>query len=549
MKLALRLNRSKAADLIIAMLALTPAIVIYYESYSPEAAIYFTFIKNFFRLPFSFQPDTVSFGATSPLHVMLHAPVYAMFGSAWLAVSKFVNLVLVAFGMVLINRALKGGTKTILLISLLVAMSTALLVSTSQLFESGLAFFMLAWLYHDLSGLRYGRATLIAGSLYLVRPELIVITAAAMAYCIVQSQASRRSIIFAVVSLLPAAAYHIYMLAATGSILPASAFTPIITYIQDPSSWLARVGGTLAALWSPSGLIYIACAVVILLLLTEWSLPRYSREMLLIAPLVGLYMLFPPQEEIVRYLVPIVPILIALVVRYVQQDVKAQYSVRALIMVLIMAHAYGSVAHFRQPTPDYNAALATDLSTKLKRVAPKHARVLLWDVQSQYHMDGACLSLSSAVGNDMVDVYLRRTSAEDFFADQNVDYLVTGDALAQAPFAETMFERIHRHDRSSDVGDTVMAGGFALEKVISNPAVADPSGTAESQARWHSVYAVLGDVATVRAEKAARAYAAQQAQQARDNAALGISPDSLGRAMPQAPPDTAATPDTDPTGG
>ena len=72
-------------------LLLMPAFIIFWPSTSADAAIYLTFIKNFATLPFSYQAHTVSFGATSPLHVLIQAPLPFIFGETWVWFAKVLN--------------------------------------------------------------------------------------------------------------------------------------------------------------------------------------------------------------------------------------------------------------------------------------------------------------------------------------------------------------------------------------------------------------------------------------------------------------------------
>jgi len=517
MSLALRLNRSKAADLFIAMVAMTPAVVIYFQSLSPDAAVYFTFIRNFFHLPFSYQPDAVSFGATSPLQVMIFAPFHAIFGAHWLSVSKFVNFLFVVFGMVFLNRALRGGTKTILLISLLVTLSTALLSSTAQLFETGLAFFTLAWIYYALTMKKFNLAAVLGGLLYLVRPELLVVGLAVHAYVIVQSEARKQTVLTALASYAPMVFYHLYMLIASGTILPAAMFTPIIVYIQEPTSWLQRLGFTLSALWGESGLIYIIGGVVIALLAVDWVVPKYTRELMLLAPLVVLYFIFPPGDQIVRYLVPITPILIVMTVRYVQQNLNMQYTINALVVCLVLAHGYGIATRAQQPTYRYDALLMHDLSSGLNNLAGASDPVLLDDIQGQYFIKAPCVSLKPAVGNQMVGVLLKRETVEDFIESEDIKYVVTSDATYAKPnSANSLYRGLQAFDQTSRVGDTVIVEGLAFKKSLSNPLVYSggpqpANGTVvqrpDDGPRWRSVYAVLGNADAVNAARMARAEA------------------------------------------
>lgn len=512
MSLSVKLNRSKAADFIIAMLAMTPAVVIYYHSLSPDAAVYFTYIRNFFHLPFSYQPDTVAFGATSPLHVLIHAPVYAIFGQYWLPISKFLNLLFITCGMVLINRALRGGTKTVLLISLLVAVSTALLVSAAQMFETGLAFLAMAWLYHDLVQKKHNSAAAISGLLYLIRPELFFVTVATLIYILVHSEERKKIILITGVAFIPAVIYHIYMLASSGSPLPGSAFAPILSYIHDPHSWLQRLGISLSSLWSASGLIYIAGVVTALLLVAERSAGRFSLEFLLAAPLIVLYIIFPPQDAIARYLVPIVPMIIAMIVRYVQQNLKAQYTVNALVVCLILAHGYGIAARSNIPNESRGTILLQDLSGGLNKIASQDDPVLLDEVQGQYYINAPCYSLDASVGNQMLDVLLKRSTMTDFIRDKNVKYVVTNEPWGdRGHWSNELMTELHRSDYGSKPGDTVYVDGIAFEKALMNPDLVPPTpGYDHMRAKpaptrlWNSVYAVLGDEASIRAELAVR---------------------------------------------
>ena len=88
--------------------------IVFRHHISGDASIYFTFIRNFVHVPYSFQPEAVSFGATSPLHVLLHAPVAALLGESFIPFSRMLNFVVLAGGVVALGRAL-GGTRSALL--------------------------------------------------------------------------------------------------------------------------------------------------------------------------------------------------------------------------------------------------------------------------------------------------------------------------------------------------------------------------------------------------------------------------------------------------
>jgi hypothetical protein len=506
-----RLNKSRWADHVIVWLALLPAFLMYYDRYAPEAAVYFTYFKNFFARPFSFQPDVVAFGAASPLHVLLHAPVYSLFGEHWILASKILNFLLVGLGMVALIRTIKGGLKSVLLTSLLVVLSTGMLCSVSQLFESGLAFLAMALLYQDLVEKNFERALVLCGLLYLIRAELVVVGLVVAFYIMIQSDKSKSLIPWLVAGCAPALAYHAYMLIATGTLVPSGVMAVLVTYIQEPASWWSRQAGTLSALWSAEGVIYLCGAVLLLVMLAEWSTPRYTKELLLLVPLVIVYILVPPGEAVIRYLVPVLPVLIALMVRYIEKELKVQHSNRALLVSLGLAHLFGAATLSASPRLDRQTVLLGDLSAALNKLAGPDDHVLLCDIQAQYEIAAPCHALAGNVGDEMVDVLLRRESVENFLQDQHVEFLVTSDALGRPLFENTLLSQLYARDHAQAPGDTVFLGGMALEKQFSHPsfmrraALTQPAAAAPMsgpEPLWNSVYRVLGAESQVLASRA-----------------------------------------------
>ncbi|NIQ02264.1 MAG: hypothetical protein GWM98_19260 [Nitrospinaceae bacterium] len=151
------------------------------NSVSGDASIYFTFFKNFFDLPFSYQEGTVSHGASSPLHVLLFGCVYALAGESWLTAAKVINFGLVFLALVVLQRGLRLPVAPFPLLVALVASFSVLMASTAELFEIGLVVLSVSVLYVLLKQDRRTEAVIVAGLLHLVRPELILITFAVYA--------------------------------------------------------------------------------------------------------------------------------------------------------------------------------------------------------------------------------------------------------------------------------------------------------------------------------------------------------------------------------
>ena len=102
----------------------------------------------------------------------------------------------------------------------------------------------------------------ISGALYLIRPELILVSIAVSLYVIISSGRAKELMPWLVGGFVPVLLYHGYMVATTGSLVPSGIMAAVVTFIQEPASWLDRFGATLQALWSAAGLIYLAGGVL-----------------------------------------------------------------------------------------------------------------------------------------------------------------------------------------------------------------------------------------------------------------------------------------------
>ncbi len=444
------------------ILILAPLMFTLYHSMTGDAAIYFTFFKNFFDLPFSYQPNTVSFGATSPLHVVVFAPIHAIFGVYWLPVAKTINFIFVVTGVMLLNRAIKGNVLTAIVLSCLTLLNKPLLTATFQLYETGLAFFTISLIYFLIKQERPYAAVIAAGFLYLIRPELTLVTLAVDAYILMKSE--HRDIVFAAVliSAIPAVSYHLYMFLHTGGFVPSSVYARMITSMEKTGSWLDRFVLSIKSVARPSGVVYLAGFFAVLSVRKLW---RYPIELLLITPVVLLYMIYPPGHYTQRYLLPITPIL-AVVVLFAVNRFNRRWLLIGSIPIMLAAHvAYAQIP----PRYDYDTLLLKDLSEKLNVIASDTDRVLIYEIQAQYHLKQFCYSLDGIVGSQLFPALTSCETFAHFIAD-NIQYVVTMDSYAYRKiYDNTLIESLYIHDLSNDVGDTVVIDGLRFEKILTNP--------------------------------------------------------------------------------
>jgi hypothetical protein len=478
----------------VVMLILAPLLLTMYHNVSGDAAVYFIFIRNFFTLPFSYQPDTVSFGATSPLHVVLYAPIYQIFGTSWLAISKTINFLLVVSGVVFINRAINGNTLALALLSGLTLLNATLLTAAFQLYESSLAFFAMTLLYYCIKQQKYTSAVWISGLLYLIRPELALITIVADIYIFRKATDKKRLLFIALLSFLPAIVYHVYMFAFTGQYLPSSVYARMITASEKHVSWSAKLALSLRSMANPLGLIYLIGFFSVIILAVQKKLREYPVELLLTLPLSLLYLAFPPGDYMARYLLPVTPTLSVLVLaalhpllnRWLRKSdsyrpvtvginpPQYKHALIALGVLCVAVHAVYAVMVYMHPRYDYETLLMKDMAQSLNTITDRSDKILIYEIQGQYYLNAFCYSLDGIVGNQLLDVLTRKESFAHFIRREKVGYIVTMNSFNyRSLYDNTLLEQLYEHDLQSKLRDSVQIDGVVFQKILTNPVFSD----------------------------------------------------------------------------
>lgn len=479
----------------VVLLILAPLLLTFFHNISGDAAVYFIFIRNFFTLPFSYQPHTVSFGATSPLHVILYAPVYQLFSDHWLAISKTINFLLVVSGVVFINRAINGNVLALTLLSALTLLNVPLLTAAFQLYESSLAFFAIALLYYCIKHEHYTPAIFISGLLYLIRPELALISIVADIYIFRKFGDQRTFFMFAILSFLPAITYHLYMFVYTGQYLPSSVYARMITASEKHVAWPVKLGLSLQSMANPLGLVYFIGFVSVGILLVRKKLREYRIEMLLLLPLCLLYLAFPPGDYLARYLLPVIPTLSILVLgalypvlntllrksdsyRQVWVGItppRYRYVLTGLGLLCIVVHTAYALTVYKHPRYDYDTLLMKDMAQSLNTITNKNDKILIYEIQGQYYLNAFCYSLDGIVGNQLLDVLTRKESFAHFIRRTKVRYIVTMNSFTyRSLYDNTLLEKLYEHDLASKLRDSVVIDNLVFRKILTNPVFSDP---------------------------------------------------------------------------
>lgn len=474
---------------------LTPFAFIYWHSISGDAAIYFTFIKRFFELPFSFRPGTVSFGASSPLHVMIHAPVFAVFGEQhWLAASKVINLSFIGVAVVLVNAAVDGGLVTLALTAMLAGLSGELFTASASLFETPLAFAVVALAYY---GVRRGRGAIsvaAAGLLYLVRPELVLLAAVIALMTVAQMRAHGRTWQACLgtlsIAALPAVLYHVYMFAGSGELVPSSVRARAIAAMEIQQAWTIRIATSLRALTGTDGWLYVAAVCAAVSAVVAGRVRSYAVEAMLIGAVVAPFVAVPPLGYTPRYLLAAAPLAIALIAceaRAIGRVVLAvapaevgragRIAAASVIALLTGAQAVNAYGYRTHPRYDYDTVLLKDFAAVLNPIASPGEAVMVYEAQAQYYLQPPVLSLDGVVGNDLHDVLARRTTLTRFLRDRpGVRFVATMDSFNyRRLYAGTVLERLYVHDLDSPLGGALEEDGVRFVKIATNPVFSEPA--------------------------------------------------------------------------
>lgn len=494
-----RPTRGLVLELIAAAACVAPLAAGFWSSLSGDAAVYFTYFRQFFDLPFSFRPGVVSFGATSPLHVMVHAPVHALAGPWWLNASRALNAALLATAIVFVVRAAgtpgtrdawsRRGTGVVLAAGLF-ACSRVTFVSAMQLYETALACAAMSLLLFLLRRGRRGAALAAAVAAYLVRPEFAAVALAVGAYALRSApdgRARRRVLTAGAAGAVLPLAYHVYMLAMTGRILPSSVTARAATAAENATPWISRAVSAMRGLdrWEAALFAVAAAAAVVLAVRgveiagrpAERGLRAVLPELALGAPLAAVYLAFPPGGYLGRYLVPLVPVAVTLVVRAASAIPVSRIFPLVTALALLAPAALDAMRAARHPLYDLDTLLLRDLAPVLDPVTRPGDVALVYEIQAQYALKAACVSLDGIVGGETLARLDRPGELETWIADNpRVRFVVTANAFAMRRlFARSCLPRLYAHDLDALPGATVALGPVTLRKMATNPVFADPA--------------------------------------------------------------------------
>jgi hypothetical protein len=370
----------------------------------------------------------------------------------------------------------------------LTVMQRDLFITTAQLYETGLAYLAMAWLYVAFARNQSRTVALLCGLLYLVRPELALVSISAGMILLWRLRGQTRALLLlALLAALPVVIYHGYMVAMTGELLPSSVTARASLSTELGLGYVDSLIASLRSVAKSSLLVYALVALCVLWIAVRGRLAHYAVELALLLPVVMLYVAMPPQSYLARYLLPIAPIAAVLPVKLAMTwQWRARMARMATVALVALLVVFWGYEQRYEPAAgyDYDTLLLHDLAQQLNPLTHDGDRAMIYEIQGQYYLDAHTLSLDGIVGDDLREVLAHQVSFEDYLsAHDEVRFVVTMNGFTyRALYDDTLLEDIYSHDLQSEVGASLHVGALTFSKILTNPAFADPARYVEMPA-------------------------------------------------------------------
>lgn len=441
-----------------------------WPSVSGDASIYEVFWQQFFNLPFSFQKNETAFGATSPFHVIIMSLPWHLGG---LSLVKTVAFFLLMGSALYTEKSLSlasGKIKGIFLLTLLAF--PVLWEETSKGFES---FWGCIWgmLYITFT-IQERRKLLLA--LYsiapLIRPELILISTTAI---MLSPTTMQQRIRWLALSLQPLIIYHLYMAVTGAGWIPSSVWERGMRTIGGELSWNQLSTKSWGILFQYSPQYHVGIAIWLLAILKFKNQPIARKLLISFLPILLLYIVFPANYFMPRYLIPILPAIAYSIFLFIHAIENKKLGMFLTLTLLISPALTLDNTHRMNRFYDRDGWLLNDLTTRLNPLLDKDDSVLLYEVQSQLNMQARVVSADGVVGKH-ARAYLKGTqSFEDFVEQENIQWIVTMNAFNyRTLYKNTELHKLYEFDLRADIGSTFTTGEYTWEKIISNPIFSNP---------------------------------------------------------------------------
>lgn len=453
-----------------------------------DSAIYFPFLKHFFTLPFSYDGVSVEHGATSTLWVIFNAPLFWLFGfENWMVVARLIGFTLVFTSAILIAKRIcsrlalsyTAQVFTYLFSVVIVSLNVPLIMSVSALFETSFVIFVvtLALVYHDDEDCR--PLVILAALLPLVRPDLAVLSAYIMIRLFYKRREqlfSLNSLMLAFIAVLPTIVVYGYLAIASGELVPSSVMSRVIL-IDSQGDYLERLIISAKALFFAWPVYLIA----LFFLASLYSAFKHkdTAPIILLIIFIGLFVISPPGNYVLRYSQLMSPLVIYLIVSAFAVGLirinKTIYNIVIGAVLIVMGGIpialYALMPGFDKYT--FDELLLKDLAIEIEELSEtykiEYVNVAIYEVQAQFYLEGRAVSLDGVTGGEIFGFLKKEEPLSSFIVNNNINFLVINEAMnTRAEYNDTEIELLYIHHWNNPVGEIIKIDGICYMKVREN---------------------------------------------------------------------------------
>lgn len=459
----IKLNK-KIFTLLLLVVALFYLYLFYY-SISGDASIYFVFAEQFFIKPFSYSPDSVSYGATGPLYVLYLAIHDLVFKADWMWVAKISNLFLVFLSSIILSK-IKHTNKVVLIFGILV--SSGLWLHSLELYEIPLATILLSLSIYSIDNNYHIQNILLSGILPLVRPEMVIVSL--FLQYISYRKNGKNSIVFILISYLPLLVYHGYMYINTGDLIPTSVKGRALTSIEYGDTYFSRLIYTLKSILRPEGGIYLLYLFILIYRVSSDKIKGIQYYDVVPLVFIVLYIISPPGTYITRYLLIILPFIL-LSLSTGRTPLNSNYFNRIILALAVLFGCVIFIVSNKLTRYDnsYDTVLLTDLKDTLDSKHIYKSKILSYEIQAQYNNTNQFISADGIVGGQIYPYLKKEISFKEFIIANNVEYIVTMNGFNYRKiYRNTVFTTLYEHDIEYNLGDILELESVRLKKISTN---------------------------------------------------------------------------------
>ena len=385
-------------------------------------------------------------------------------------------MLLVLSGVFLLNKAEEEENyRKPYVLTFLTLSNIALVVYTAELYETGLIFLVISLILLLILRKKHQWLSLILPNLYLVRPELALLSVTLLFYLMAVERNKADVLRFFLLGSIPVIVYQSYMYLETGELVPTSVVGRKLIADEIKLPYSDKVKGNIVSLFNFYGLYILAgLTAYVIYLLDNKNKFRLEYSVLLL-PLLSLYLAFPPKQGyLIRYLLPSAPVFILIINSLTEQYLKKLKHWHVLLMTVL-------VLCFQKYKEDQNGKLnedlllMKDLGEKINGKIDKKDKILLYEIQGQYNIDAYCVSADGIVGNEMHDALMRKIKFSDNIRRENIRYIATiNNYHTSTLFRKTFLEELYFFDMRSKVRDSIIIDKILVTKILTNPNFEDP---------------------------------------------------------------------------